>query len=257
MLRIRVLVSHLISPSLAARMSPSTRSFFRPALPAPFSLAIALSVSNTLRTVSGFGLANVTCRRLNATATSPRSPSSSFMRATVCLDTPAVSAIDAPTVAPPTTSSLPTSCLSAHLPNVRYTAADTSRGARSMISTNMARSASPFRMRLAEDDSSSKHRERRRYGVSASDVGHGESSVRDDPAPPPSAVGRLDESGPDPCSASVATILSAGSTSETSTAWSSDFGGARAAMGGGAWSSDASARSTRPFWKKESTLRCC
>ena len=238
-------MSHLISPSLAARMSPSTRSFFRPALPAPFSLAIALSVSNTLRTVSGLGLANVTCRRLNATATSPRSPSSSFMRATVCLDVPAVSAIDAPTVAPPTTSSLPTSCLSAHLPNVRYTAANKSRGARFMISTNIPRSASPFRMRLAEDDSSSKHRERRRYGVSVSDVGHGESSRRD-PAPPPSAVGRrASASGPEPCSASVATILSpAGSTSETSSARSSDFGGARAAMGGGAWSSGASARST-------------
>mmetsp|Transcript_1472 Transcript_1472/g.5789 ORF Transcript_1472/g.5789 Transcript_1472/m.5789 type:complete len:244 (-) Transcript_1472:437-1168(-) len=243
MLRISVLVSHLISPSLAARMSPSTRSFFRLALPAPFSLAIALSVSSTLRTVSGLGFANVTCRRFNATATSPRSPSSSFMRATVCLDVPAASAIDAPTVAPPTTSSLPTSCLSAHLPNVRYTAADTSRGARFMISTNMPRSASPFRMRLAEDDSSSKHRERRRYGVSVSELGHGESS-RDDPAPP-SAVGRLDASGPEPCSASVATIVSrAGSTSETSSAWSSAFGGARAAMGAGAWSSGAFARST-------------
>jgi hypothetical protein len=41
-----------------------------------------------------------------------------------------------------------------------------------MISTNKLLNKSPFLTRLADDDVSSKHRERMRYGVSFSDVGH-------------------------------------------------------------------------------------
>ena len=251
MLRIKVLVSHLISPSRAARISPSTRSFFRPALPDPLSFAIARNVSSTTRTVKGFGLASVTCLLFNAAATSPKSPSVSFIRPTLCLETPATSAMQLPTVAPPTTSSLPTSCLSAHRPNVRYTAANTSRGARSMISTNKLLNKSPFLTRLADDDVSSKHRERMRYGASFSDVGHAVfvSPVRAE------VVGSVDgTSGADLCSARVGTVGPSAGVSSPFDVGSEDsgisddsssvFGVARAWIGVGAWSVEGSVRSS-------------
>ena len=185
-------------------MSPSTR---RALLPQSLSSTTMPLASPTERLSTSARSAAwawpVTCRRLNAdgdVAQVLAESRQSSMRATVCLTPPC--SRDRRAHRRAAHHELVTSVPLRALTN-GGTPPPTRIPRRALHDLHEYALRAPLPLRLAEDDSSSKHRERRRYGVSASDVGHGESS-RDDPAPPPSAVDVMDESGPGSCGASVA-----------------------------------------------------